>query len=158
MNCHLGAISRPFGTYPPSTFNPTLKRWAILRWSLRDMVYTAAVWLFMGLGLPLLCLAVAAAEIAEKAKPQKEPITNDIFAGTNVLRIRILIPNSGLSALRNTGWGNGQERPRVKAIVREGGRVYTNVEVHLKGAAGSFRPVDDNPGLTLDFEKNAPGQ
>ena len=53
---------------------------------------------------------------------------------------------------------NGQDRPRVKAIVREGGVIYTNVEVHLKGSAGSFRSVDDNPGLTLNFEKSAPGQ
>jgi len=102
-----------------------------------------------------------AAEKAQSTKPEKtekEIPADDIFAGTNVLRIRILIPNAGISALRNTGWGNGQDRPRVKAIVREGGRVYTNVEVHLKGAAGSFRPVDDNPGLTLNFEKEAPGQ
>jgi spore coat protein H len=42
--------------------------------------------------------------------------------------------------------------------VKEGGRVYTNVEVHLKGGVGSYRPVNDNPGLTLNFEKNAQGQ
>ena len=111
-----------------------------------------------------LCFAFAylnlagAAEIAEKEKPAKEIAKDDIFAGTNVLRIRILISNSGISALRNTSWGNGQDRPRVKAIIREGGILYTNVEVHLKGAAGSFRPVDDNPCFTLNFEKNAPGQ
>jgi spore coat protein CotH len=91
-------------------------------------------------------------------KTRKEIPSDDIFAGTNCLRIRILIPNSGMAALRNTGWGNGQDRPRVKAIVREGGTVYTNVEIHLKGAAGSFRSVDDNPCFTLNFEKNAPGQ
>jgi spore coat protein H len=98
------------------------------------------------------------ADTTPQSKPAKEPLSDDIFAGTNVLRIRILIPNSGIGALRGTGWGNGQERPHVKAIVREGGRVYTNVEVHLKGAAGSFRSVDDNPGFTLNFEKEAPGQ
>jgi len=115
-----------------------------------------------GLILALFLLAVSPQPIISaettKPKPDKEIPSDDIFAGTNVLRIRILIPNSGISALRGTGWGNGQERPRVKAVVREGGRVYTNVEVHLKGAAGSFRSVDDNPGLTLNFEKEAPGQ
>jgi spore coat protein CotH len=100
----------------------------------------------------------SAAEILEHLKPAKDAVQDDIFAGTNVLRIRILIPNSGISALRNTGWGNGQERPKVKAIVREGTTVYTNVEIHLKGAAGSFRPVDDNPGFTLNFASAAPGQ
>jgi spore coat protein H len=85
--------------------------------------------------------------------------SGDIFAATNVLRIKILIPRSGVSMLRNnSGWGNGRERPKVKCIVREGGVVYTNVEIHLKGAAGSFRPIDDNPGFTLNFEKFSPGQ
>jgi hypothetical protein len=32
------------------------------------------------------------------------------------------------------------------------------VTVHLKGAAGSFRPVDQRPALTLNFEKHVPGQ
>jgi spore coat protein CotH len=104
----------------------------------------------------LFSFTVLAADSPEKK--EKSPPKDDIFAGTNFLKIRILIPNSGLSALRNSGWGNGQERPKVKAIVREGGTVYTNVEVHLKGSAGSFRSIDDNPALTLNFEKYAPGQ
>lgn len=114
--------------------------------------------LMAALSLALASLSLAGAEKAEQAKPGKEIPADDIFAGTNVLRIRILIPNSGISALRATGWGNGQQRPKVKVIVREGGRVYTNVEAHLKGAAGSFRPIDDNPCFTLNFEKDAPGQ
>lgn len=111
---------------------------------------------FLMLGLGLFRCGAAEAEV--KSKSQKVAPIDDIFAGTNVLRFRILIPNSGMNALRGSGWGNGQERPKVKAIVREGGTVYTNVELHLKGSAGSFRSVDDNPGLTLNFEKFAPGQ
>jgi len=117
-----------------------------------------------GISCLILCLILSgirlapAAEAPETPSPAKETLKDDIFAGTNVLRIRLLIPNSGVGQLRNSGWGNGQERPKVKAIVREGGRIYTNVEVHLKGAAGSFRPIDDNPGFTLNFEKDAPGQ
>jgi spore coat protein CotH len=122
------------------------------RWRSQGVVLVVSLLVFFA-------FCVFGAETTSKRpKSDKEIPVDDIFAGTNVLRIRILIPNSGISALRGTGWGNGQERPRVKAIVREGGRVYTNVEVHLKGAAGSFRPVDDNPGLTLNFEKEAPGQ
>src|SRR5262249_6524698 len=34
----------------------------------------------------------------------------------------------------------------------------TSVAVHLKGAAGSFRPVDDLPAMTLNFDKFVPGQ
>src|SRR5204863_8811439 len=44
------------------------------------------------------------------------------------------------------------------ATMREGGQVYTNVALHLKGGFGSFRPIDNNPGLTLNFERYAPGQ
>src|SRR6185369_7291411 len=62
------------------------------------------------------------------------------------------------AAMRNSGWGRGQRRTSVKAKVKEGGRVYTNVAIHLKGAAGSFRPIDDNPGLTLNFDKFVHGQ
>ncbi len=42
--------------------------------------------------------------------------------------------------------------------MREGGVVYRNVALHLKGAAGSFRPFDDKPALTLSFSKHVPGQ
>lgn len=49
-------------------------------------------------------------------------------------------------------------RPKAKATVTEGGVTYTNVEVHLKGSAGSFRSIDQKPALTLNFEKSAPGQ
>src|SRR4029453_1657486 len=49
-------------------------------------------------------------------------------------------------------------RETVRATVREGGRVYTNVALHLKGAAGSFRPVDQNPAMTLNFDKSVAAQ
>jgi spore coat protein H len=83
---------------------------------------------------------------------------DDIFAGTNVLRIEIEISRAGAERLRETDSRGGHERPRVLATVREGGVVYTNVEVHLKGAVGSFRSFDDDPGLTLNFDKVASGQ
>jgi spore coat protein CotH len=110
------------------------------------------------IALALLAGFAPGAKTAPLAESDKSTAADDIFAGTNVLRIRILIPNSGIAALRRTGWGNGNERPRVKAIVREGGNIYTNVEIHLKGSAGSFRSINDDPGLTLSFEKEAPGQ
>src|SRR5262249_41198163 len=79
---------------------------------------------------------------------------SDIFAQPQVLRVEIEIPKTGISALRRTQWGEGgSERPTVRATVKEGGVVYTSVAVHLKGAAGSFRPVDDLPAMTLNFDK-----
>src|SRR6185503_20219271 len=76
-------------------------------------------------------------------------------------RIRIEIGASKMAVLRQYRWnwgGNSYERSNVPVTVREGQMVYTNVALHLKGAAGSFRPVDQNPALTLNFDKVAPGQ
>ncbi len=59
------------------------------------------------------------------------------------------------------GWpgrGGGQDRPEVKVTVREGGRVYTDVAMHLKGSAGSFRGLEDKPAMTLNFNKHVKGQ
>src|SRR5207247_1862885 len=87
--------------------------------------------------------------------------TGDIFTNLVVPRLQIEIPAAGLARLRSSGhWGGGrqQDRPVVKATVREGAIVYTNVAIHLKGAAGSFRPVDQGPCLTLNFDKFTPGQ
>jgi spore coat protein CotH len=81
----------------------------------------------------------------------------DLFAGRVVLRLQIQIPPAGIRQLSANESGRNR-RPSALAIVKEGAHVYTNVELHLKGGAGSFRPIDDDPGLTLNFEKAAPGQ
>jgi spore coat protein H len=84
---------------------------------------------------------------------------------TNLWRIQIEFTPADANLLRGyvwNGWNRGDpqvvERPEVKATVREGHVVYTNVSVHLKGSAGSFRPFDDRPALTLNFSKFAAGQ
>ncbi|PYJ79924.1 MAG: hypothetical protein DME22_24750, partial [Verrucomicrobia bacterium] len=51
-----------------------------------------------------------------------------------------------------------EPRKFVSATVQEGELVFTNVAVHLKGAAGSFRQIDDKPALTLSFGKFVPSQ
>lgn len=84
--------------------------------------------------------------------------TEDLFTNGAVWKIEIEIPKAGLSVLRRTRWGAGNERPTVKATVKEGGFVYYDVALHLKGAAGSFRPVDDRPAMTLKFDKFVAGQ
>src|SRR5436305_2725365 len=80
----------------------------------------------------------------------------DFFAGRTVLRIAINVPAEGMRVL--SGSSDGLNRATARAEVREGGRIYTNVAIHLKGGAGSFRPIDDDPGFTLNFEKFATGQ
>ena len=49
-------------------------------------------------------------------------------------------------------------RLAVLGTVTDDGKTYSQRSIHLKGAAGSFRPVDQNPGLTLNFDKEATGQ
>ena len=69
-----------------------------------------------------------------------------------VLRLKIEIAETDLESLRR------EARKFVSATVREGEGVYTNVAVHLKGAAGSFRSIDDKAALTLSFGKFVPSQ
>jgi spore coat protein H len=99
----------------------------------------------------------ASAGSASVSTNQSAP-TEDLFTNATVWRIEIEIPKSGMSALRHTQWGEGDQRPTAKATVKEDGVVYNNVAVHLKGAAGSFRPVDDRPAMTLKFDKFVAGQ
>ncbi|MBM3823676.1 MAG: hypothetical protein FJ404_12455 [Verrucomicrobia bacterium] len=77
-------------------------------------------------------------------------------------RFEIQIAPKDVETLRGyhwSGWGGQEvERPAVMATVKESGVLYTNVEIKLKGAAGSFRPFDDKPAWTLNFSKHAPHQ
>jgi len=81
---------------------------------------------------------------------------------SDLWRIQIEIGSRDVQKLRGYWWqgqrGSPQGRPEVFATVREGGVTYTNVAIHLKGAAGSFRHFDDKPALTLNFSKHANDQ
>jgi len=91
-----------------------------------------------------------------KEKAAASP-TEDLFTNTQLFHIQIEVPEAGMQVLRetqSTPWNaSGGKRPTVKCIVREGNQVYPDVAVHLKGAAGSFQPVDAEPGFTLHFDK-----
>lgn len=62
--------------------------------------------------------------------------------------------------LDRTAMRNLRERPRESqpATVRVGTNVFEKVAVHVKGSAGSTRSIDDNPALSLNFDKFNPGQ
>src|SRR5687768_18503288 len=122
------------------------------RTSMRSRSSLAGI-LLAGFLLDAIC-----APVPPPVKTGKATRADEFFASTNIVRIRLEIPPAGIAALRRTSWGHGNERPVVRITVREGTTVYTNVTAHLKGAAGSFRPVDQNPGFTLNFDKLAPGQ
>ena len=126
--------------------------------------------------LPLACLAALscfelpaaanpapAADAGARTSSSEKPVkkagkVDDFFAGGPIPRLRIQLSPEELNKLRQNG------REYVSATLRESAgegqpeTVYNKVAVHLKGAAGSFRGVDDKPGLTLNFDKYAPGQ
>jgi len=88
---------------------------------------------------------------------EKLPGTNafpgaELFIEGDVRRLQLEIDPQGLEHL-------GKEaRQFVRAKVREGEVLYQDVAVHLKGSVGSFRPLDDKPAFTLDFDHFHPGQ
>lgn len=70
------------------------------------------------------------------------------FREGRIPKLRIEISPAELAKL------NKDNRSFVRCTVREGDEfIYSEVGVHLKGAAGSFRPVGDRPALTLNFDK-----
>jgi spore coat protein H len=108
------------------------------------------------------CLAFfASLSVLCAAVPAPQGLGDELFTNAAVRHLRIEIPGSGINILRRYQYQRGvqkQDRPSVPAIVRENGQVWTNVAVHLKGALGSFQPVDGKPALTLNFDKFAKGQ
>ena len=110
----------------------------------------------LGVALLFAVAAITMLASAHAAAEKSAESGGDLFTGTNVVRIQIEIPPEGMTTLGRYQWqwgGGNQERESVKGIVREGGRVYRDVAIHLKGAAGSFRPIGSKPALTLNFDK-----
>ncbi len=77
---------------------------------------------------------------------------DDIFRDAFIPKLEIEIPAQGVTSLKRRG------REYVRATIREGGAVYTNVAIRLKGGPGSFRPFDDEPAFTVNFDKFTEGQ
>jgi spore coat protein H len=98
----------------------------------------------------LLSLLVAPAFAASYA-PKRAPGA-EIFDNKTVLPIRIQISSNEMARLRRN------DREAVRATVWEGTNVWHDVALHVKGAAGSRRGIDDKPALTLNFQKYVPDQ
>ena len=110
----------------------------------RLLVAAAGMLAFALLGLP--AGSLAASEASQEFRAEADAF----FTNHNLPRLVLEIPESGLASLRR------EPRTHVRATLREGSATFSNVAVHLKGAAGSFRQVDDVPGLTLNFTEFEP--
>lgn len=111
------------------------------------------------------CLLAANGAELKAGKGKRIDPAEDLFTKPTVFRIEIQIPDRALGVLRDSqgaaargGGGPGDKRPAVKVTVTEGEKTYKDVALHLKGAAGSFRSIDDEPSLTLNFDKFVKGQ
>jgi spore coat protein H len=114
----------------------------------RWRIYMKTAWI----GLLVAILTAAHVEAAgRKDAPGRLP-AEDLFKDEYIPRVRLELTSESLDNLR--------QRPRkyVTATVREGNDVFTNVCIRLKGGPGSFRPLEDKPAFTLNFERLADGQ
>lgn len=90
--------------------------------------------------------------------PPEHEVPSDLW------RLHIDVSPRDADVLRGYHWngwrGNrgNEDRPEVSASLREGSTTYSNVALHLKGSAGSFRPFDDKPAMTLSVSKNVSGR
>jgi spore coat protein H len=116
-------------------------------------------WAFSGKAAP----APQAAKPADPAKPaapvqggkeSKKPAVSpaaleadEFFKKPRVVEISIEIPPGDYESLKR------EPRKYVRATLKEGDKTWKNVAVHLKGAAGSFRGIDDKAGFTLNMDK-----
>lgn len=94
--------------------------------------------------LPILFVCPAGAQ--DSTKP-KDPV-GDFFKARKVQQIEIEIGAKEMDSLRR------EDRKYVKAKLIEDGKTgYKDIGIHLRGAAGSYRPIDDKPGLTVNMDK-----
>ncbi|MFN3651151.1 MAG: CotH kinase family protein [Armatimonadota bacterium] len=98
--------------------------------------------------------AASAPKPATPPKPAPRPDASVAFFRDGVVpRIKIQVSDADLNLLRQ------KPREYVRCTVVENDKTtYEHVAIKLKGAAGSFRGVDDRPALTLNFDKFKDGQ
>ena len=107
------------------------------------------------LGVARLSIGPAAGAGTESETSRRAPAGvpgEELFKDGTVRRIHIeLLP----AAMQTLGKSS---RSYVRASIREGTTRFETVALHLKGAKGSFRKLEEKPGFTLDFDRFAPGQ
>lgn len=109
----------------------------------------------LSLLFPLLLIATGCRKPAGPAPAAREQIldraASNFFAGP-IQHFEVRIATNFMESLRR------EPRKAVPATVSVGTNVFDSVSVHVKGAAGSTRSIDDNPALTLNFSKFKEGQ
>lgn len=108
-----------------------------------------------GLGFAGLWMGLSLGASAPQAFNFQAPVGapgEELFSDGKVRRIHLEVLPSAMEALEK------DSRSYVLASIREGTMRYENAALHLKGAKGSFRKLEEKPGFTLDFQRFSPGQ
>lgn len=100
-------------------------------------------------GLWIACAALGQATNGRLEPSKRKPDLSDaFFTKGEIPRFKLVIAPEEIAKLK--------EAPReyVEATLKENDKVvYEGVGVKLKGAAGSFREIDDRPAFTVDLDK-----
>jgi spore coat protein H len=136
--------SRPFVLVFLSWLSPRITQFGFMR-SLKRVLLVG----FVVAGLAVFpTLMWAQSKGADKLKRRQE--ADALFTNGALHRLKIDILPAGMDSLRQNA------RANVTATLHEGATMYSNIQVHLKGGAGSFRPLDDKPGLTIKLGETGP--
>ncbi len=114
---------------------------------------TAALFLAL-ISLPLVSCQELSFPQATGAPPsRKRDASDEFFEKGMIPQLKIEISKKEEEKLR------ANNRAYVKCTLTENGEVkYKDVGIKMKGAAGSFRGLDDRPALTLNMDKFEKGQ
>jgi spore coat protein H len=132
----------------PGVTRPTTRQnWLVTILAGRAWLLLLFLSLFLAVGLP----ARAAEAKTASASSKKDERSDAFFADRTVRHFQIELTEAAMDSLRRS------PRQKVSGTVREGGKVFTNVAVHVKGM-GSFRPLDEKPSFVLKFNSVDPKQ
>ena len=84
---------------------------------------------------------------SKRARQQADDAAAEVLFSGPIQRFVITFAPTEIQKLRDN------PRSPVQATVTVGTNRFEKVLVHVKGSAGSTRGVDDNPALTLNFDK-----
>ncbi len=102
--------------------------------------------------LAMFAALLAVAWIVHDGKAARKPDDMAALAGGPVLRLALDVPAESLAALA------ADHRAYARATLREGERTYPDIGIRLKGSAGSFKPLEEKPGLTVKINQFVPAQ
>lgn len=104
------------------------------------------------LSVLFLCLATSFPGTAQEASviSQKADASAALFAGPGLI-FELQVSEEGIASLRR------KPRENVAATLTVGSQKWA-VALHIKGSAGSVKPVDDRPALSIDCDKLVEGQ